>query len=192
VTPVRRDDQKQASKGECNACDDGSHCGHLEGRDLSGDQPDTGEQDQQESDLGEGFSRLRAHGTGGSYFDQSKLPVTERNFLSSQDYPQGAVPGRSRTERAPEQTSGQTEHAKYDLATICAVKRRTVSLTDDALEALDRIAKEHRSTVSGVVEAAGRLLRDGGPGADDLKRRLVPDRRGGDRRPKQQGHRGDR
>jgi hypothetical protein len=68
------------------------------------------------------------------------------------------------------------------------MKRRTVSLTDDALEALDRIAKEHRSTVSGVVEAAGRLLRDGGPGADDLKRRLVPDRRGGDRRPKQQGN----
>jgi hypothetical protein len=31
------------------------------------------------------------------------------------------------------------------------------------------------------------LLRDGGPGADDLKRRLVPDRRGGDRRSKQQG-----
>ena len=68
-----------------------------------------------------------------------------------------------------------------------SMKRRTVSLTDDALEALDRIAKENRSTVSGVVEAAGRLLRDGGPGADDLKRRLAPDRRGGDRRPKQQG-----
>jgi hypothetical protein len=31
------------------------------------------------------------------------------------------------------------------------------------------------------------VVRDGGPGADDLKRRLVPDRRGGDRRPKQQG-----
>ena len=59
------------------------------------------------------------------------------------------------------------------------MKRRTVSLTEDALEALDRIAKANRSTVSGVVEAAGRLLRDGGPGADDLKRRLVPDRRGG-------------
>jgi len=73
--------------------------------------------------------------------------------------------------------------AKYDFATIGLVKRRTVSLTDEALEALDRIAKENRSTVSGVVEAAGRLLRDGGPGADDLKSRLVPDRRGGDRRP---------
>src|ERR1039458_7445473 len=58
-------------------------------------------------------------------------------------------PSRSKFQR---QTSGQTEHAKYDLATICAVKRRTVSLTDDALEALDRIAKEHRSTVSGVLQ----------------------------------------
>lgn len=63
------------------------------------------------------------------------------------------------------------------------MKRRTVSLTDDALEALDRIAKENRSTVSGIVEAAARVLAEGGPGADALKRRLVPDRRGGDRRP---------
>jgi hypothetical protein len=36
------------------------------------------------------------------------------------------------------------------------VKRRTVSLTDDALEALDRIAKEHRST-------GERSRRGGGP-----------------------------
>lgn len=62
------------------------------------------------------------------------------------------------------------------------MRRRTVSLSDEALAALDRIAKESRSTVSGVVEAAGRLLLDGGPGAEDLKRRVVPDRRGGDRR----------
>ena len=98
-------------------------------------------------------------------------------------------PGRqaSQSEQVPTSDIRSNRHAKYDLATISAVKRRTVSLTDDALEALDRIAKEHRSTVSGVVEAAGRLLREGGPGADDLKRRLVPDRRGGDRRPKQQG-----
>jgi hypothetical protein len=64
------------------------------------------------------------------------------------------------------------------------MKRRTVSLTDDALEALDRVAKENRSTVSGIVEAAARVLAEGGPGADALKLRLVPDRRGGDRRPK--------
>jgi hypothetical protein len=62
------------------------------------------------------------------------------------------------------------------------VKRRTVSLSDDALAALDRIAREHRTTVSGVVEAAGLLLSDGGSAADALKDRLVPDRRGGDRR----------
>ena len=50
-------------------------------------------------------------------------------------------------------------------------------MSDEALEALDRIAKEHRSTVSGVVEAAGRLLRDGGPGAEELKLRIRPDMR---------------
>lgn len=63
------------------------------------------------------------------------------------------------------------------------MKRRTVSLSDDALEVLDRIAKEHRSTVSGIVEATAHVLTDDGPGADELKRRLLPDRRGGDRRP---------
>jgi hypothetical protein len=57
---VRGDNEKYAGKGECNACDDGSQPGHLEGRDLSGDKPDTGEQDQQESDLGESDSRVMA------------------------------------------------------------------------------------------------------------------------------------
>jgi hypothetical protein len=61
------------------------------------------------------------------------------------------------------------------------VKRRTVSLTEEALAALDRMAKENRTTVSGVVEAAGRVLSDGGSGAEALRQRLVPDRRGGDR-----------
>ena len=74
--------------------------------------------------------------------------------------------------------------SKYDVDTLCVMKRRTVSLSDDALEALDRIARENQSTVSGVVEAASRVLRDGGPGAEELKRHLLPDRRGGDRRPK--------
>jgi len=55
------------------------------------------------------------------------------------------------------------------------MKRRTVSLTDDALEALDRIAKENRSTVSGIVEGASVCLPRCGPGADALKLRLVPD-----------------
>jgi metal-responsive CopG/Arc/MetJ family transcriptional regulator len=64
------------------------------------------------------------------------------------------------------------------------VKRRTVSLSDDALEALDRIARENRSTVSDIVEAASRLLRDDGPGAEELKRYLPPDWRGGARRSK--------
>ncbi|MHB1510438.1 MAG: hypothetical protein ACYCZ8_12935 [Acidimicrobiales bacterium] len=64
------------------------------------------------------------------------------------------------------------------------MKRRTVSLSDEALAALDRIAKENRTTVSGVVEAAGLVLSEGGSAAEALKRRLVPDRRGGDRRVK--------
>ena len=43
-----------------------------------------------------------------------------------------------------------------------------------------RRGTDARRLLAPVVEAAGRLLRDGGPGADDLKRGLVPDRRGGD------------
>jgi hypothetical protein len=80
-----------------------------------------------------------------------------------------------------DQARGRSERAKYDLAAIRSLKRRTGSLADDALEVLDRIAKEYRSTVDGVAEAAGRLLREGGPGADDLKCR-----RAGDRRPKEE------
>lgn len=80
-----------------------------------------------------------------------------------------------------DQARGQCERAKYDLATIRSLKRRTVSLADDALEVLDRIAKEYRSTVDGVVETVGRSLREGGPGADDLKCC-----RAGDRRPKEE------
>jgi hypothetical protein len=38
---------------------------------LSGDKPDTGEQDQQKSDLGEDDCRFMTHGHDGSYFDQS-------------------------------------------------------------------------------------------------------------------------
>ena len=66
MTPVRGDDEKHASEGERNACDDRSRRRHLEGWDLSGDEPDTGKQDQQEADLGECDARLmaqRKHGT---------------------------------------------------------------------------------------------------------------------------------
>jgi hypothetical protein len=41
---------------------------------LSGDKPDTGKQDQQESDLGKDDSRLTARETDVSYFDKSELP----------------------------------------------------------------------------------------------------------------------
>jgi hypothetical protein len=52
---------------------------------LSGDEPDTGDQDQQESDFGEGDARLmaqRKHGNDGSYFDRSVLPDM-RYYLAS-------------------------------------------------------------------------------------------------------------
>jgi hypothetical protein len=60
MTPVSSNDEKHASEGERNACDDRSRSRHLEGRDLSGDEPDTGEQERQESDFGKGDARLMA------------------------------------------------------------------------------------------------------------------------------------
>ena len=81
MTPVRGDDEKYASEGERNACDDRSRRRHLEGWDLSGDEPDTGKQDQQESDLREGDTRLTAeseHGRHGSDSDRSVLIASLR------------------------------------------------------------------------------------------------------------------
>ena len=85
VAPVRGDYEEHASEGECNACDDRSRNGHLEGRDLSRDEPDSGEQDQQEADLGQGDARVmahRKHKNDGSYFGCSVLRVTELPGLS--------------------------------------------------------------------------------------------------------------
>src|ERR1039458_10250974 len=91
MTPVSSNDEKHASDGECNACDDRSRSRHLEGWDLSGDEPDTGKQDQQEANLGERDARLmaqRKHRNDGSYSDRSVMPpVTEQNLRSFQDYP---------------------------------------------------------------------------------------------------------
>ena len=65
--------------------------------------------------------------------------------------------------------------------TLGLVKRRTVSLTDEAAAALDRIAKARSTTVSGVVEAAGMALAEGGHLGEALAKRVGPDRRGGRR-----------
>ena len=46
--------------------------------------------------------------------------------------------------------------------TLGRVKGRTVSLTDEAAAALDWISKARSTTVSGVVEAAGMALAEGG------------------------------
>ena len=62
------------------------------------------------------------------------------------------------------------------------MKRRTVSLTDAAADALDRLARRHDTNVSCVVEAAALALNDDAPGARSIERRIVRDRRGG-RRP---------
>src|ERR1035441_6020782 len=58
------------------------------------------------------------------------------------------------------------------------VKRRTVSLTDEAADALDRIAKAHSTTVSGVVEAAGMAFAEGGRLGEALAKRGGPGRPG--------------
>ena len=82
MTPVSSNDEKHACEGERNASDDRSRSRHLEGWDLSGDEPDAGKQDQQESDLGECDARLmaeRKHRNDGSYFE---LPVVRRLFGS--------------------------------------------------------------------------------------------------------------
>ncbi|MGO8863654.1 MAG: hypothetical protein ACLQRH_23255 [Acidimicrobiales bacterium] len=108
MTPVSSNDEKDASEGECNACDDRSRNRHLEGWDLSGDEPDTGKQDQGEANLGECDARLMAqckHINDGSYFDRSLLPATEQNLLSFRDFPRraaGLPPTRLRTGTAGE------------------------------------------------------------------------------------------
>jgi predicted transcriptional regulator len=75
----------------------------------------------------------------------------------------------------------QTENRVMTSITLGLVKRRTVSLTDEAAEALDRIAKAHSTTVSSVVEAAGTVLAEGGRLGEALEKRVGPDRRGGRR-----------
>jgi hypothetical protein len=71
MIPMSGDNEKHTSASERNACDDRSRRPHLEGRDLSGDEPDTCKQDQQETDLGESYARLMAESklrNNGSYF----------------------------------------------------------------------------------------------------------------------------
>jgi hypothetical protein len=58
MTPVRGDDEKHACDGQRNACDDRSRRAQLECRDLSGDEPETCDQDQQEADFGQCDARV--------------------------------------------------------------------------------------------------------------------------------------
>jgi hypothetical protein len=75
----------------------------------------------------------------------------------------------------------RTGKSAYDVATLHYVKRRTVSLTQDAVDALERLARQHDTNVSCVVEAAAKVIAEGGPGAQAVERQIVPDRRGGRR-----------
>lgn len=55
---MRGNDEKQARKGERHACGDPPRGAQPEHRDFDGDEPDTGEEDQQESDFRKGDARL--------------------------------------------------------------------------------------------------------------------------------------
>ena len=68
-----------------------------------------------------------------------------------------------------------------DPDTIGTVKRRTVTLSDQALATLERLARAHRSNVSCVVEAAAGAIETVGSVAQAVEVRIVPDRRGGRR-----------
>jgi predicted transcriptional regulator len=61
------------------------------------------------------------------------------------------------------------------------MRRRTVSLSDEAVDALERLARQHATNVSCVVEAAAAVIADGGVAARSVEQRIVPDRRGGHR-----------
>lgn len=67
------------------------------------------------------------------------------------------------------------------LIIVTSMRRRTVSLSEIAADAIERIARERHTTPSGVVEAAGLLLHDDPAAAEELIVRIVPDRRGGRR-----------
>lgn len=89
--------------------------------------------------------------------------------------------GQTEGGRAIMLTQQHSENRVMTSITLGLVKRRTVSLTDEAAAALDRIAKAHSTTVSGVVEAAGMALAEGDCLGEALEKRVGPDRRGGPR-----------
>ena len=64
---------------------------------------------------------------------------------------------------------------------LAAVKRRTVSISDAAVDTLERLARKHTTNVSCVVEAAAGVIAADGSAARELEQRIVPDRRGGRR-----------
>ena len=61
------------------------------------------------------------------------------------------------------------------------MKRRTLSLSDDAVTALERLARKKDTNVSCVVEAAAAVIAQGGRNAEPIVKAVKPDRRGGRR-----------
>jgi hypothetical protein len=70
------------------------------------------------------------------------------------------------------------------------MKRRTVSLTDSAVTAVERLARRSGSNVSCVVEAAAAVIAEEGAGARAVEKRIVPDRRARRRAPRRLRMRG--
>jgi len=58
VTPVRGDDEEQAAHDERYARDNRPGAAQLELRDMCGDEPDAGEQQEQKPDLSQPHARL--------------------------------------------------------------------------------------------------------------------------------------
>ena len=119
VTPAHGDNEKHATAGERNACHNRSRRTHLEGRDLSGDKPDTGKQNQQEADLGECDTRLVAedkHESDGEFapaahagpighgdqFLELRAAVAARPSLDAAVCLVSALLAQGLTDRAPE------------------------------------------------------------------------------------------
>jgi hypothetical protein len=122
MTPVSSNDEKHASDGECNACDDRSRSRHLEGWDLSGDEPDTGKQDQQEatiSGIGRGrcVDRLRSH----------RLP--SRTYGASRTIPQRAAGCRPPGQRGHPTPTSIGTCRRVNLSRTCkGLSRHTMAL----------------------------------------------------------------
>ena len=80
----------------------------------------------------------------------------------------------------PRPSSGSRDQSVRQIG-LPTVKRRTVSLSEEARATLEHHARTHRSYVSCVVEAAVGAIESVGTVAQEVELRIVSDRRGGRR-----------